>query len=55
MSGQAKVWFECACNTHGTARSHDQKKYVKVGTPRNKKMKKDGGCPLCNAAKQEQQ
>lgn len=53
MSGQAKVWFECACDVHGTPRSHDNKKYIKIGTPRNKNERKNGGCPQCKAIKQK--
>jgi hypothetical protein len=54
MSSQAKVWYECACDTHGIPRSHDNKRYVKVGQPKNKRMKLNGGCPQCNAMKQKQ-
>lgn len=47
--GWAKVWWTVDCARHGTSdcRKGVIQKRVKVGQPKNKRRRLNGGCPLC--------
>lgn len=51
--GMPKKWVEVLCNTHGSQQTDTnyQHKAVKVGTPHNKRQRREGGCPRCKMEK----
>lgn len=43
----AKVHWAVTCIKHGVPGKGDTHRWVKVGVPKGKLQRREGGCPLC--------